>query len=283
MREHGGERPVVAGYDGSKPSEQALRWAVEEARLRFVPLIVCHAWQWPYPMPPVFPDSLEAVRRMGQHVLDRGVSMAHGLAPRIEVRAELVTGSPSGVLKSESSAADVVVVGTRGAGGFEELRLGSVAAQLSAHAYCPVAVVKERFRPRTGLVVAAVDGVVSERPELAPAFEEACLRQATLRAICLCPEGPEEDIREFAARFHRTVAVWEEKYPEVTVETSIQVDAHVTAMLRAADEADVVVIGNRERADPVELPLGPVCQALLREAPCTVMVTPSHPPVAPLR
>lgn len=42
-------RPVVVGYDGSAESRMALRWAVEDARLRFLPLLVCHAWQWPYP------------------------------------------------------------------------------------------------------------------------------------------------------------------------------------------------------------------------------------------
>ncbi|GAA3092018.1 universal stress protein [Streptosporangium carneum] len=278
MRDSGDERPVVVGYDGSKPSERALRWAVEEARLRFVPLVVCHAWQWPYKTPPTSPDSLEAVRRMGQHVLDRGVSLARGLAPRLEVRPRLETGSPSVVLMGESGVADLVVVGRRGSGGFEELQIGSTAVQLAAHAYCPVAVVKEQFRPRVDLVVVGVDGAAPERPELGLAFEEARLRKAPLRAICLGTEDTvgDGDIREVAAHFHRAVAVWEEKYPEVTVETLVEEVSLVAALQHAAEEADVVIIGDRYRSDPVELPLGLVCQAVLRGAPSTVMVVASH-------
>ncbi len=277
MRDNADERPVVAGYDGSKQSERALRWAVEEARLRFVPLVVCHAWQWPYTSPPGSPESLESVRRMGQHVVDTGVNLARGLAPRLQVRARLEIGSPAAVLVGESGVADLVVVGRRGLGGFEELQLGATAVQLAAHAYCPVAVVKEHFRPRADLVVVGVDGTATERPELGLAFEEARLRKASLRAICLCPEGT-EDTRDIATRFQRTISVWEEKYPQVNVATSIQADSRIAALQQAAEGADLVVIGDRERTDPAELPLGVICQALLRGAPCAVMVAPAHGP-----
>lgn len=275
MRERESGRPVVAGYDGSKASEQALRWAVEEARMRFAPLVVCHAWQWPYPMPAISDESMETLRRMGRHVLDTGANLARALAPRLEVHAELETGPPSVVLRNRSSAAELVVVGQRGAGGFEELQIGSTAIQVAAHAHCPVVVVKQHFRPRTGLVLVAVDGANPERPELGPAFEEARLRQASLRAICLCP-AEVEDTRETAARFHRTVAVWEEKNPAVAVETAVQIGPHRAALQEAAEEADLTVVGDRAPGDPGELPLGLLCQALLRGAPGTVVVVPSR-------
>lgn len=277
MRAHDNRRPVVAGYDGSKASERALRWGVDEARLRFVPLIVCHAWQWPYPMPAISAESMEAVRHMGRHVLDTGVSLARALAPRLEVRSRLETGSASVVLMGESSAAELVVVGQRGAGGFDELQIGSTAFQLASHTHSPVVVVKQHFRPRTGLVVVGVDGANPERPELRLAFEEAQLRQASLRAICMCPEDT-ADSREISARFYRTIAVWEEKHPQVAVETAVQLGSHMATLQQAADGADVTVIGDRMPEDPVELPLGLVCQALLRGAPGTVVVVPSRAP-----
>ncbi|GHE37915.1 universal stress protein [Streptosporangium violaceochromogenes] len=275
MRRRENGRPVVAGYDGSKASEQALRWAVEDARMRFAPLVVCHAWQGPYPMPAISAESMEALRRMGRHALDTGANLARALAPRLEVRAELDTGPPSVVLRNRSSTAELVVVGQRGAGGFEELQIGSTAIQLAAHAHCPVAVVKQHFRPRTGLVLVAVDGTNPHRPELGAAFEEARLRQASLRAICLCP-AEVEDTREIAARFHRAIAVWEEKHPVVAVETAILVGPPRAALQEAAEEADLTVIGDRAPGDPDEPPLGPLCQALLRGAPGTVIVIPSR-------
>ncbi|MEV7908520.1 universal stress protein [Streptomyces anulatus] len=277
MRDSTDRRPVVAGYDGSKPSERALRWAVEEARLRFVPLIICHAWQWSSGTP-LSLASMDTIRRMGQQVLDKGVLLARDLSSRLEIRTRLDTGSPSVVLMSESGIADLLVVGSRGSGGFAELQIGSTAVQLAAHAYCPVTVVREQPHPRTGLVVVGVDGMAPERPELGLAFEEARLRKAPLRAICLSPENA-EDTREFATRFYRTVAVWEEKYSEVSVETAIESDSHIAALQQTAQEADLVVIGDRGQTDPVELPLGILCQALLRGAPCPVMIAPSHRPV----
>ncbi|MFJ2033875.1 universal stress protein [Streptosporangium sp. NPDC087985] len=269
------KRPVVVGYDGSKASEQALRWGVSEARMRFVPLVVCHAWQWLYPMPPVYSDTLEAVRRIGQHVLHSGVSLAQGLAPRLEVVERLEMGSPAVVLVGESSAAELVTVGPRGAGGFEELPVGSVAMQVAAHSYCPVAVVMGPDRPATGRVVVAVEGASPERSGLGVAFEEAKLRQASLLAICLCPEGM-DDTRQPATRFYSTISIWEEKYPNVTVDTAVETRPHTTVMHRAADHADLVVVNGREQDDPVELPLGMLSQSLLRGAPCTVIVIPER-------
>ncbi|WP_433246929.1 universal stress protein [Streptosporangium sp. CA-135522] len=274
MRAHD-ERPVVAGYDGSNASRQAVRWGVHEARMRFVPLVVCHAWQWPYPMPPSSPDALEAVRRMGQHVLDMGASLARSLAPRLPVQERLVEGSPSVVLVGESSTAELVTVGRRGSGGFEGLQIGSTAVQLAAHSYCPVSVVAESARPAVGRVVVGVEGAHPERSGLGVAFETAKLRQATLLAVCLCPEGM-DDTRQLAARFHSTIAVWEEKYPQVTVETVVPAGPHTTVLHSAADHADLLVINDREQDDPVELPLGVVAQSLLRGASCPVIVIPAR-------
>ncbi|MFF5210204.1 universal stress protein [Streptosporangium sp. NPDC000396] len=275
MQASGDARPVVVGYDGSTASGRALRWGIDEARMRFVSLIVCHAWHLPYPMPPVSLEAMETVKRMGQHVLDRGVSLARGLAPRLEVREELMTGSPTAALMSESSLAELVAVGQRGVGGFEELQIGSTAIQLASHAHCPVAVVKEPTSPRTDRVVVGVDGANPERAELGVAFEEARLRRASLLAVCLCPAGT-DDTRRLAAHFHATVGAWEEKYPMVAVETAVETRPHATVLYQAADRADLVVIGDRGQDDPVELPLGLICQALLRGAPCTVIVVPSR-------
>ncbi|WP_326826246.1 universal stress protein [Streptosporangium sp. NBC_01639] len=274
MYAHDG-RPVVAGYDGSKASRQALQWGVSEARTRFVPLVVCHAWQWLYPMPPVSPETLEAVRRMGQHVLNAGVSLARSMAPRLEVVERLEMGSPAVVLVSESSAAELVTVGPRGTGGFKELQIGSVAMQLAAHSYCPVAVVREPDRPATGRVVVAVEGAGPERSGIGVAFEEARLRQASLTAICLCPEDM-DDTRQAATRFYNTVSVWEEKYPGVAVDTSVETRPATAVLHGAAEHADLVVVNGRGEDDPIELPLGVLSQSLLRGASCTVIVIPDR-------
>ncbi|GAA2864140.1 universal stress protein [Streptosporangium fragile] len=275
MRVQDDEQPVVVGFDGSPESRRALRWGVEEAHLRFIPLLVCHAWQSPYPMLSVTPEATDVVERMGRHVLDMGLIMAHDLAPRWPVRGRLVEGSPGAALVGASGIAEMIVIGPRGAGGFDELRIGSATLQAVAYSRCPVAVVREPGHPRADRVAIGVQDASLESAELGLAFEEARLRKASLLAICLCPEDC-VDTREAAVRFNTNVAVWEEKYPQVQVETAVETSPHLEVLRHAADRSDLLVIPRRESDDPADLPVGPVCQALLREAPCTVLATPPH-------
>src|SRR5690349_16870670 len=96
---------VLVGYDGSAAAELALRWGVEEARLRRRPLTVCHAWHWPYSHSPSDAASVETVRLMAEHLLERGVSHARGLAPTLTVYQRLVTGPPAACLLNEARQA----------------------------------------------------------------------------------------------------------------------------------------------------------------------------------
>jgi Universal stress protein family. len=73
---------VLVGYDGSAEAKNALRWGVEEARLRRRPLVVCHAWHWPYPEKPIDSSLVETVRRMAEHVPEKAVRIAHSQATR---------------------------------------------------------------------------------------------------------------------------------------------------------------------------------------------------------
>ena len=125
------------------------------------------------------------------------------------------------------------------------------------------------------MTIAVEDDAHLDSPELGIAFEEARLRGAALLIICLCPEDA-ADIRSVAVRFNTNVAVWEEKYPSVEVETMIETRPHVEVLRRAADRSDLLVVTDRESHDPLVPAIGPVCQVMLREAPCTVVVTPSQ-------
>ncbi|MGJ6965746.1 universal stress protein [Streptosporangium sp. G11] len=274
MRVQDDGRPVVVGYDGSAESRLALRWAVEDARLRFLPLLVCHAWQWPYPRLSLAPETTEVVRRMGRRVLESGLTMAQELAPKVSVRGQLVEGTPAAALVGLSNTAELIAIGPRGIGGPDELRLGST-VEVAAHAHCPVAVVRRPGHPRIGRVAIAVEDATLDSLELGVAFEEARLRRAALLIICLCSEDT-GDIRLASIRFNTNVAVWEEKYPPVEVETMIETRPHVEVLRHAADRSDLLVLADREYRDPVDPAIGPVCQVMLREAPCTVMVTPSQ-------
>ena len=144
-------KKIVVGVDGSEPSRDALRWAIEEARLRGSTLLAVHAWQAPVvpadiaPVPMHVPayDVAELEPRLEQGartIVDRVVEDVAGKHAGVEVRTEVVQGAPATVLIDAARDAELVVIGSRGRGGFSGLLLGSVSHQVAQHALCPVVI-----------------------------------------------------------------------------------------------------------------------------------------------
>jgi nucleotide-binding universal stress UspA family protein len=150
--EHEGQtspRRIVVGVDGSGPSRQALEWAVEEARASAAQVDVVHAWHPPYAGAQPYTLTMvasEDLERAARQVLDRTIEGVdtRGLARPVE--PILVQGGASQWLLETAKGADLVVVGSRGRGGFSGLLLGSVSQQLMHHADCPVVVVPHSDR-----------------------------------------------------------------------------------------------------------------------------------------
>lgn len=137
---HPERKRVVVGVDGSESSATALEWAVEEARLRGAALEVVHAWDVPYAAEFSFVgDAFEAARRSAAELVSRMLEAA-GLVPD-DVITTVVQSPPVMAITDAAGGADLVVVGSRGRGGFAGLLLGSVSHQVSRHADRPVVVV----------------------------------------------------------------------------------------------------------------------------------------------
>ena len=139
---------IVVGVDGSPYALAALRWAIDEARLRDAELHVIHAYETPFFMvgmgePTPVTMSVDAVEEAARAVLDEVVDAASSDLGDRTVHRRLATGAPAAVLREEAEHADLLVVGTRGRGGFTGLLLGSVSSQCTHHAPCPVVVVPE--------------------------------------------------------------------------------------------------------------------------------------------
>lgn len=272
---------VLVGFDGSTASERALRWAVEEARLRRLPLTVVHAWHWPYPVPP---SGLETIRDMARQVLDRGVRMAREASPRTPTRGRLVSGPAPAMLVEESEDASLAVVGTCGQGASAELYAGSSALRVPAYARCPVVVV--RCTADRGLpIVVGVDGSGASDAALAFGFEEAALRGRPLRAVFGCwePEAiasaemgmiadPDQLRVMGEIRLERAFLPWREKYPYVDASTVLSLRTPRHALMEAAARAGLLVLGGRGLGGVTGLRLGAVSSALLQHAPCSVAI-----------
>jgi nucleotide-binding universal stress UspA family protein len=133
---------IVVGVDESPAADDALDWAAAEAEMRGASLVVLHAWTYPYEgwrtgvAEPRDEMKLDAAR-----VLDAAVHRVQAAHPLVVVHARLVEDGPTDALVDASAAADLVVVGTRGRGGFRASLLGSVSRSVIFHASCPVAVI----------------------------------------------------------------------------------------------------------------------------------------------
>jgi nucleotide-binding universal stress UspA family protein len=141
---------IVVGIDGSDHAHRALDWALKEAAAHHAPLTVVtvhdvavSAWTGnPIVLPPD-QDELEKIRRQVEEMVANAVTQAgQPEPPSITVRA--VIGVAGRVLIEASRDADLLVVGSRGGGGFAHTLLGSVSQQVVQHAECPVVVVPDR-------------------------------------------------------------------------------------------------------------------------------------------
>lgn len=138
---------IVVGVDGSDGSISALRWALDEARLRGATLDVVHTWHLPYAAYTEVSGmaagavSREDVQQLGQQMLDRSIEAAGSAVSGVPVNPILVQGSAAPILLEAAVGADLLVVGSRGHGGFVGLLLGSVSQHCAHHAPCPVVVV----------------------------------------------------------------------------------------------------------------------------------------------
>ena len=135
---------IVVGVDGSKASAAALRWAIEEGRLRSTRVLAVTSWTYPtmiFADAYVLPEAA-AIREEADAILETAIAdaTAGGEVPEYLDR-RVSDGAPASTLLDLSAGASLVVVGARGHGGFVGLLVGSVATQVVNHAKCPVVVV----------------------------------------------------------------------------------------------------------------------------------------------
>jgi len=265
---------IVVGFDGSPESTDAVDWAVEEALFRGAPLAVCHAWTSAYQET----DMPDSVREHAERVLARGVRHAEATGAVGSVQALLASGSPARVLCERSARAGMVVVGSRGAGGLPGLLLGSVGLQVAAHASAPVTVVRGRWRPvrahEPAPVVVGADGSAESRAALEFAIAEAALRDVPLVAVCaLCDcASVLGAARSVEAAFGAAVDNVQRVHSRVVVHRIVDPGAPRSALLKAAAQGQLLIVGARGRGGLAEMTLGSVSLALLHHAPCPVTV-----------
>jgi nucleotide-binding universal stress UspA family protein len=271
------DRDIIAGYDGSPGSTEALDWAVRETRLRGTSLTVCHAWK---PQPSAAGTGVpDPAREQAERVLADGLRHAQAAAASgALVRPLLATGPAARALCEQSAGAGLMVVGSHGIGGLPGLLLGSVSLQVAAHAQAPVTVVRGHWRRVPGQdqapVVVGADGSPEATAALEFAIAEAALRDVPLIAVCaLCDSAAVFGIaRNVEAAFGAAVDKAAADHPGVLVQRRVDPGAPRSALLTAASRGQLLVVGARGRGGLQEMLLGSVSLVLLDHAACPVTI-----------
>ena len=137
------EARIVVGVDGSENSKHALEWAARQAGYTGATLEVIIAWDYPatYGWVPVPPEDY-GLADYAEKALNETIAAVLGAGTSVKVERRVVQGHAAEVLVNASEGAELLVVGSRGYGGFADALLGSVSTYAVHHAHGPVTVIR---------------------------------------------------------------------------------------------------------------------------------------------
>jgi nucleotide-binding universal stress UspA family protein len=281
---------IVAGVDGSESSIAALRWAFREAGRRgwgLRAVLATGSSDTHGSNAGTRVDPNEARDEIGVD-LDRIVDDALGDDAHA-VRREVVAGRAAPALLAAARGSALLVLGSRGLGGFRGLLLGSVTTACLEHAACPVAVVREGHEATDPVrrIVVGVDGSAEATAALQWAYETATLHDASVEIVgawtfpvvsyermAATPLNPApfEDVARSA--IEKSIAA--AGTTTVTdVERTVAFGSPAAVILRAAQHAQLVVVGSRGLGPFAGWVLGSVSRQVAQHASCPVVVTPT--------
>ena len=293
------ERPhaVIVGVDGSPAARAALDWAADAADRRGVQLRIVHGLGTPMVMAAYAGSeryaATEELREYAYTLLTESAEHVHRTRPDLHVATVLAPEAAPAVLLNEARHGDIIVVGSRGLGGVRAIVLGSVSARTSSDAPCPVVVVPEVERPgkREGRIVVGVDGSNSSRRALRFGLQEALVDGSSVMVVnsweIPLPQnaesrtGDEQTFHEdvFDRQSEEIVAgvlaeVVDDETEQLDI-SAVRMQSHpVEALLKAGEDADLLVVGSRGRGGVRGLVMGSVSQGVLQHARMPVAVLP---------
>jgi nucleotide-binding universal stress UspA family protein len=265
-------KPVIVGTDGSRESLRAVEWAAREAVLRTTTLSIMAVPVLPPRMTatPATPGTVaDVIEQSMSHALAEAAQQAVAQQPGLEIETRLVAGAPADVLSGAGRDASMVVLGSRGAGGFSAMILGSVSRYVATHAPVPVVVVREETTAADREIVVGVRDPARSEAVLEFGFGEAALRQARLLAVHAWSSpvpGHAEAPAEETSGLESAVTAWREKFPEVQARWEV-VHAHPGRVLAGSSaRADLVVLGRHAPGGSHGRGVGSVTHAVLSHA-----------------
>ncbi|WP_406352270.1 universal stress protein [Streptomyces sp. NBC_01635] len=289
------ERVLTVGLDGSPESLAAAHWAADEAQRRKLTLRLLHAWPLLAPEPTGVPAEVDQnywAKRLVHNA--RAELQAHH--PGLTVVGNLVADDAQDALLQAASESEMLVLGSRGLTPVESYFLGDISMVVVGRAERPVVLVRAEGRAEgpstpepsaTGDVVVALKLHAPYDELLDFAFATAAARNLPLRAVhgrgtplhAYTPWGvdhtvTQEIVQEAQKDLDQALRPWHEKFPGVNVADTIRLDSPAKAVVAAAEDAGLLIVGRRKRHPDLGPYLGPVAQAAVHHARCPVAVIP---------
>lgn len=310
---HGGKpRGIVVGVDGSDQSICALIWAAQEAQRRRTPLHLVTA----YTVPIFAASGLDGgyatvddtvIREGAETVLNQASAKVADYD--IEIHASVETGDAAGALLEQSENAELIVVGSRGRGGFFGRLLGSVSSALPAHAKCPTVTIPLSCAPRlpeAGVAAPEDQGRPAEQPDVEPvvlvgvdgseqaraavlvAAEQAQRWNMPLRMVCAVPPftgslawvpaplDREALYADIQIQLDAGKAWLQSHFPGLQISHKVFDGAPVEVLIDSSATGQLMVVGSRGRGGFAGMLLGSTSQGVLHHAKGPLMVVPDH-------
>ena len=284
---------IVVGVDGSPASRQALDWAVLEAERRRADVLVVRNWHDPVVGGPGFSAMYETdlVAQDAKDDVDAIAADARARHRGVRITTAVVDGPPARSILERAEQAELLVVGSRGNGGFLGLELGSVSMKAARRSPVPVVVVRGDH-DRTGRpdVVVGVDGSAGSRRALRWAADQAKVHDKELVVLMawnyLEPQGLDGPVR-FQPDYHGSdaakvldaiVADELDHAANPRIHTEVVCDLPARAILERAHDACLVVVGRHGVARWTPPDLGATAVQVLHHADCPVAVIPEAEP-----
>jgi nucleotide-binding universal stress UspA family protein len=278
---------IVVGTDGTDCGMAAVEWAAIQAQRRHTPLRIVYAydWDWHETRFDIGTEYIDVGRHLAEALLVESADRAHQCAPGIPITTDAVAGHATSALLKEAHGVQLLVVGSRGRGGFTGLLLGSVSQRLATHAPCPVAVIRGHDVP-AGPILVGIDESPAADQVLAAAFDEAAVQGCGLtilrslapalppwladvrRADLLSPADRTAELR----RIDDQLTPWRDKYPGVPAETVLTHDTAASALVLGSRTARLVIVGSRGHGTVAGSLLGAVGMQLLHHAASPVLI-----------
>lgn len=287
---------IVAGIDGSKESLEAARWAAVRAKITGLKLCLLSAYS--------LPSYGTNTAQMGYPAVDDRIMRENSLSELERAKAALAEydleietivepGDPTAVLVEASKAVALVVIGTRGQGGFADRLLGSTSASLPAYGHCPVVVVPRNVKNREFLpvkrIVVGVDGSQGATASLHAAFAEAKIWDAELTAVEAVPMGGtagllawlpaavdrEAILTEVREELSKTCGELSKEY-QYPAHPHVMDGAPAAVLTEFSTAVELVVVGAKGRGGFTGMIMGSTSQSVLAYSYCPILVIPNR-------